>query len=91
MENELKKGISIFTLSLAVHLKFVLHHIRENANFFFSFFFLGGSHPQYMEVPSLQHSHSNIGSEPHLRPTPQLRATLDPQPLSKARDQTCGS
>ena len=24
------------------------------------------------------HSHSNAGSEPHLRPTPQLTATLDP-------------
>ena len=28
----------------------------------------------------LHHRHSNIGSEPHLRPTPQLRATLDSQP-----------
>ena len=55
--------------------------------FFFSFFL--GPHPQHMEVPvlwgqigataaSLCHSHSNTGSEPHLRPTPQLRATLDP-------------
>ena len=26
----------------------------------------------------LHHSHSNTGSEPHLRPTPQLTATLDP-------------
>ena len=26
----------------------------------------------------LHHSHSNMGSEPHLRPTPQLTATLDP-------------
>jgi len=24
------------------------------------------------------HSNSNVGSEPHLRPTPQLTATLDP-------------
>ena len=28
----------------------------------------------------LRQSHSNAGSEPHLRPTPQLMATLDPQP-----------
>ena len=34
---------------------------------------------------SLRQSHSNAGSEPHLRPTPQLTATPD---LSKARDQT---
>jgi len=27
---------------------------------------------------SLCHSHSNAGSEPHLQPTPQLTATLDP-------------
>ena len=27
---------------------------------------------------SLHHSHSNVGSEPHLRPTPQLTATPDP-------------
>ena len=26
----------------------------------------------------LHHSHSNSGSEPRLRPTPQLTATLDP-------------
>ena len=26
----------------------------------------------------LHHSHSNIGPEPHLRPTPQLTATPDP-------------
>ena len=24
------------------------------------------------------HSHSNVGSEPHLQPTPQLMATPDP-------------
>ena len=27
---------------------------------------------------SLHHSHSNSGSQPRLRPTPQLTATLDP-------------
>ena len=26
----------------------------------------------------LRHSHSNAGSEPHLRPIPQFAATLDP-------------
>ena len=26
----------------------------------------------------LRHSHSNVGSEPRLRPTPQLTATPDP-------------
>ena len=37
----------------------------------------------------LCHSQSNMGSKLHLRPTPQLVATLDPHPLSEARDQTC--
>ena len=27
---------------------------------------------------SLHHSHSNAGSKPHLPPTPQLTATVDP-------------
>ena len=27
---------------------------------------------------SLHHSHSNVGSKLHLRPTPQLKATMDP-------------
>ena len=27
---------------------------------------------------SLRHSYSNVESEPHLQPTPQLMATLDP-------------
>ena len=38
---------------------------------------------------SLRHSHSNAGSEPHLRPIPQLTAMPDPHPLSEARNQTC--
>ena len=29
-----------------------------------------------------------IGSEPRLRPTPQLMATPDPNPLSEVRDRT---
>ena len=33
--------------------------------------------------------HSNARSELGLRPTPQLRATLDPYPASKSRNQTC--
>ena len=48
-------------------------------------------HLQHMEVPQARgqiraaaaglhhsHGHSNVQSEPHLRPTPQLRATSDP-------------
>ena len=54
--------------------------------FFFAFW---GPHLQHMEIPtlgsqirttaaSLHHSHSNLGSEPHLWPTPQLMAMPDP-------------
>ena len=62
----------------------------------FLFIFL----PRRMEVPrlrgqiraaaaSLHHSHGNVESKPHLRPTPQQRQILNP--LSEARDQTQGS
>ena len=56
--------------------------------FLFWFFVFLGPHPWYMEVPGLgghtasglchshSHSHSHAGSELHLRPTPQLMATL---------------
>ena len=52
------------------------------------FVFFLGSHMQHMEVlgwggvgaaaACLHHSHSNVGSEPHLQPMPQLEATPDP-------------
>ena len=57
--------------------------------YFLSFVFLG-LHLRHMEVlrlgvklelllPACTHqSHSNVGFEPHLRPTPQLTATPDP-------------
>ena len=37
----------------------------------------------------LCHGHSNARYEPRLQPTPWLRATMDPNPLSEARNQTC--
>ena len=55
--------------------------------FFFIFFFraapiaCGGSQARSQIraiAASLHHSHSNAGSEPHLRPTPQLTVMLDP-------------
>ena len=65
--------------------------------FFFSFLEL---HLWPVEVPKLwfeselqaaglHHSHSKMGSEPRLQPTPQLMATPGLNPLSEARDQTC--
>ena len=67
--------------------------------FFYLFFFLRGClfvfvgpHLRHMEVPrlgvqsqvaGLHHSHSNVGSEPHLPPTPQLTAML--------HSPTCGA
>ena len=65
-------------------------HIFYNFNFFLFFFFLlfravptayGGSQawgPIRATAASLHHSHSNSGSDPSLRPTPQLKATPDP-------------
>ena len=63
---------------------------------FFCLFVFSGPHPQHMEVlrlggltgavaAGLHHSHSNVGSEPRLRPTPQLTATLDPQPTERGQ------
>ena len=34
---------------------------------------------------SLHQSHSNVGSEPSLQPTPQLTATPDPQPTERGQ------
>ena len=42
-------------------------------------------------APGLCQSHSNVGSKLRLQPTPQLTATLDPYPLSKARDEPATS
>ena len=33
----------------------------------------------------LPHSHSNTGSELHLRPTPQLVTVLDPEPTERGQ------
>ena len=34
----------------------------------------------------LHHSHSNVGSELRLQPTPQLMATWDPQPTEQGQE-----
>ena len=53
--------------------------------FCFIFFSFLGPHPRHMEVPrlgavaaGLHQSHSNTGSKPSLRPTPQPTATPGP-------------
>ena len=60
--------------------------VSRVSGFAFAFCFLG-LHLWHMEVPRLGvkselhcRSHSNVGSELHLWPTPHLRATLDPWP-----------
>ena len=40
---------------------------------------------QSCSCPGLQHSYGNAGSELHLRPTPQLMATLDPRPTKRGQ------
>ena len=55
-----------------------------------------GPHTGHMEVSqargqiraaaaSLRHSPGNLGSEPHLRPTPQLTAMPDPRPTERGQ------
>ena len=68
-----------------------------NELFFFFWFFravlaaYGGSQARgpigatAATAAGLLHSHSNIRSEPPVRPTPQLTATLDPQPTEQGR------
>ena len=66
----------------------VPHHTNQNGHlFFFSFFpraaptAYGSSQARGLNgaaSASLHQSHSNQGSEPCLRPTPQLTAMLDP-------------
>ena len=63
--------------------------------FFLSFFFFratptahGGSQARRLigaTAAGLHHSHNNTGSEPHLRPTPQLTAMPDPQPTERGQ------
>ena len=70
-----------------------------NFFFFWSFFAFraapsayGGSQARGLigaVAASLYQSHSNAGSELHLRPTPQLTAIQILNPLSEARNQTC--
>ena len=67
--------------------------------FYFYFYFLIFAflrpHPRHMDIPrlgvqselQLSACTTAMGSEPCLRPTPQLTATQDPRPLSEARDQ----
>ena len=47
----------------------------------------GNSQPRgqinWIVSAGLHHSHSNMGSEPSLRPTPQLTAMPDPQPTEQ--------
>ena len=74
-------------------LAFLVEDIaRESPIFFFFFFFFfgllraapaayGSSQAKghiRAEAAGLHHSHSNEGSKPHLPPTPQATATLDP-------------
>ena len=73
----------------------------QDTSTFFVFLFLllratpltyGGSQTRGLigaAAAGLHHNHSHTRSEPRLWPTPQLRTMLDPEPLSKARDQTC--
>ena len=77
------------------HLRSSSHLFIYLFTYLFIFVFLGLSIPRAREssqardpngavATSLHHSHSNTGSRPRLRPTPQLILN----PLSEARDRT---
>ena len=84
-------------------------HPSPNLNNYFSFFYFclafsraaslayGGSQGRGLigaADAGLHQSHSNVGSEPCLRPTSQLTATPDPQPIEQGQasnPQTHGS
>ena len=64
--------------------------------FFFFFFGLFRAIPMAYEssqargqvravAAGLRHSHSNMGSKPHLQPTPQLTAVPDPEPTKRGQ------
>ena len=64
-----------------------MHRAKAHVLFIYLFICFLGLHLRHMEVPRLgveselqlpaYTSHSNAGSEPHLRPIPQLMATPD--------------
>ena len=72
-------------------------HLLSQGVYFLSFFFFlfratpkvyGSSQARGQigaTVGGLCHSHRNMGSEPHLRPTPQLTVMPDPQPVERGQ------
>ena len=73
-------------LSLAISTRSLKHFLLTFFFFFFSFSratpaAYGGSRARGLigaVAAGLRQSHSNVGSEPRLRPTPQLTAMPDP-------------
>ena len=86
-----------FFLPYLIYLKFCIEFCFTFVIFFFLFFFFVFSkaiptayrHSQVGVYQScsrqLCHSHSNAGSELHLRPIPQLAATLDLYPTDQGQ------
>ena len=84
----------LFFYNIRADLLKIFFSLKSFFFFFFLFLFFLlflGLHLWHMEVSrlggpigavatGLPHSHSNTGSETHLWPTAQLKATLDPQP-----------
>ena len=76
---------SYHSLTCHVFYIFVLIYLPDDENFFFfswghthSIWKFLGSGSNWPAAAGLHHNHSNMGSEPHPRPAPQLTATLDP-------------
>ena len=72
-------------------------YVIESNDFFFVFFAISWAHSVAYggsqargRIAGLHHSHSHGGSEPCLRPTPQLTATPDPEPTEQAQGSNLG-
>ena len=88
-----------FFTELRKKIFFVWKHKRDpqiSKTIFFFFFLLfraapavyGGSQARSLigaAAASLRQSHSNVGSQLHLRPTPQLTAIPDPSPTEQGQ------
>ena len=91
---EKKQHIQRYTILLG------LSNFKSVFVFFWFFLFLfllfravpmayGSSHlgaESQLQAASLCHSHNNVGFEPYLQPTPQLKTMPDPQPTKQGQE-----
>ena len=77
----IKTSFSVSTMDNALSFLILCVCVCLSAIFWAAPAACGGSHARGRigtVAPGLHQSHSNVGSEPSLQPTPQLTATLNP-------------